>query len=1042
MKQKNSSKLKEKKNFRYLRKVISFWIIISLIFLGVFAVFWNFNLATFDFVYNGGYGINVAVKKVDQTKTTDKQKFKYYSGAKASAALKAKLNPLDNKVIFLKYTNKYTDNYSLTSYSVVTAQVAKNTYKSLKDFINAAQAPGFLYFLNNSGQDLLVDKSKSKASRILISDVITASIASSDKKNNNAPIITLILNPKGASSWKQVTKDNFNVWVDLAYYINAIRDVSSFQQIQALNAIRIKNHWDTQAKDIFKFSYQKNNETISRDLLQINSPKKFKEDYKYFNKWKWNIPVANLANPNDINTLSFGLNPNLAKDVGNNYIDDSIRSSLISFYKNKVINKKHRLDKYLLALDHDKSTKTNKANIISMDNLSDAKTTSNLINGSLLGINFQVVSSFVVKPLLTNVDLILALVLLLSFLLCVFGFLIYKYRVFGFLAILSIIVATTITYMLCAILFVQIGPPVILALIIIWVLLLESCINLFESYKKEHYQNNLSQIVSFKLANKKTILGTIDYHVILFIFSLILFWVGGDTLKLFSISIVVGVISSFVFSILINRIFPYLLIRFNIINKNKKSFFYIKEELLNWDFFHNLKAKLKIGKKNKKIKSIENIKVNNLNRKKILYKIKYDHFKLFLKEKRRKLFLTTVSFFVVIAAIITAIFGFNFSIATANNFDYYFHSHSTNLNIVKDNLTKIVLNFETEKNINLKFKVYELISNYQNRSNDYNLLLTTNLNSKDSSDQLNTYLQQEKNLHQISCDSFDIRYYKNHAFSFKKISLKMLIVIAATIGFIFIYISIRFNWAQFIGVVGSCLFALFLSVVLFLVFHFVITFNIILAFGGIFLYCLAISSIICERINHEKKRFNLKQFYPIFEKVNYYRRNIKALQKKKKATYQKELTEIINNKENLSNKSFKIQKKLIKEKIKQLKIINAGRLLKLKKDYQSNYQNSQLNYLKIIHKNIINDTINKIYFLMFVFGIIILILSICNLMTFSFGFLTFVGLVASLFSITFILTFLWEKLDKYNLLLRCRLRYFFKYKKFVLDEEDVEGTNI
>jgi len=1025
--------LKQKRK-SHIGKIFTFWCIILMVFVGIFAIFWNFELATFDFVYNGGYGINVSVKKVDQTKTSSKTK--YYEGSKATAALKAKLNPLDNKVIFLRYTNKYTDNYSLTSYSVVTAQAAKNTYKSLKNFISAAEQPGFLYFLDNNGNDLLVDKSGNKPSRTPISDVVSSSSASSNKKNNNAPIITLNLNSKGSSTWKQVTKNNFNIWVDIPYYLDKIRDVSSFSQIQALRTIAISNHWSSSAKQIFSFSFDKGKQTIIQNLLQIPSPKEFKADYKHFNNWKWKIPVADLNNPNDSQTLSFGMDPNLKKDVGNKYIDNSIRTSLTSFYNNKTINKKHRLDKYVLALNQPKSTKTNNSNVISMDNLSDAKTTSNLINGSLQGIKFQVISSFLINPLLTNVDLILALVLLLAFLIIVFGFLIYQYRIFGFLAALSIIVSTAITYMLCSILFVQVGPAVILAMLIIWVLLLGSCINLFENYKKEHFKNNLSQKVSFKLANKKTILSTIDYHVILFIFSLILFWVGGDTLKLFSISIVVAVISSFVFSILINRICSYLLIKFNLINKKKKSFFSIREKMLNFNVVKFLKQKTK------KQKNQIQKKVSVLNRKQVLYKIKFDHFKLFLKEKKQKLFLVVVSLFTIGAVVVSVVFGFNFSIATSNSYDYFINSRSINLNIAQDNLKNILNDYEKTNHVNLDFNVYKLISNSANKSNDYNLVVFTNITSSNSSYKLNQFLTLQKNLKLINCDSFDIKYYKNHAFTFSNIFIKMLIVIASTIGFIFIYISIRFNWAQFIGVLGSCLFALFLSVIIFLAFHLTITFNVILALGGVFLYCLALSAIVCEKINYEKKRFNLKQFYPIFEKFNYYRKNFKTIQKQKKIMYKKELLAIINNKENYTNKSFKIQKKLIKQKIAQLKIVNSNKLIKLKNDYQSNYQNSQLNYLKGIHKNIINETINKIYLLSFIFGIIILILSICGLTSYSFGILTFVGIVASLFSTTFILTSLWEKLDKYNLLLRCRLRYFFKYKKFILDEEDVEGTNI
>lgn len=1044
-----------KKNIKKILNLTIFIIFLLGILVGSFFAVYKSTVDRYDITYKGGFGLNIAVQTETFDPNTDLPNYSNPGETQSISILKNKLDPLGNKNFYFSIWKEESND--LKSITFVNVQTAKSTYdNNLNNFISESERPGFLYFTDATGKDLLINNDN----RTPVTKVLSSASSSVDKNNQNSPIIQL--NVLDTDTWNNTiikgSNNNLFIWTDLAYFVNDLRNINKLSQFDSL--FNILNPLNVDIKSIFDFTYEN---SITRHNL-------------------WDDYLRNLTNPNNdaftkeleatknwiittsgsSTSLDAGMNSNDPKNVSNKYID-AFRPSLASIISNQSININHEFDKYLL--DEDKNPKPidtsngNSVYNISVESNSDAKKAANLINGGLHGIVFSVVYSYVIPSAISDMKFKISLIIFIIFILAVIIFLITYYRLFGFICSLGIILTLAISYMLIGLLLIEIGPPLILSLLIILFLNIDSNIHFFEHFKREYYVQNVANTKSFKLANKKTFLSIVDYHLILLILGLVLFSFSSNSLKMFSISLIILCLVSFIIYVFITKMLYYWIIKSKWLDNSKIL------QIPNFLFFKN--KKLSIEKNTNQVvnnndslsNDVDNIK-NKLDKNKkpaVFAKIKNSFNKTININSNNKiqkqfsiriLFVSLISVLIIISCLL---FGIN---GARNGEQTLSHNHpgttiklydvnENNINVDQNELNKLIKEKYHNK---MDFTIYLInpVNQVDGQSlSQYNLLLTTNL-KYDSKLQIDViqWLKSSELPDKYNLNFQTIDYFKTTSSSYQELIKQFFIVVGFIILAILIYMMIRFNWTQFLAVLGALCFTV-IMVITFINFSYVwITLDMFLALLGVAIYVIVEGVFVSSKIKYEKLKYNKENYKPIFNLYIKYKLELKKIKLYAKNEYKNELEKIVISDIEFSNNEFKSKKqelkKIIKINLKQKK----QELKQIKNEFKNEFKNSDANYLLDLKKYLIKDSIKRAVITSIIFSIITILLIIFGGLPIGFGLIILIGINISIFSSIFIFIEIWLFIERYNILHSLKINTYLMDHTLELDEENVLGINM
>ncbi len=1087
---------KTKKNIFF--KIFSFvFLIIIICFCSFFAIYKS-SIDQYDITYEGGMGMHVAIQKINydsEGNPTDTPT--YYNSRDAVESLKSKLDPLNNKNFVFNGTNEF-DMDTVEEKGVVDVQTANNTYDSLNDFVNDATRPGYLYFMDKDGIDLLTSNNSSSSSDSSVEESAIESDSTSTTRtpitsvvnnakysldSNNKPVIAL--NIADQDTWKNVisgANGELVLWTDIAYFINDLRDITNYNQFNSLMGI-IKNSIDTNVQQIFDYTDSRGDtKNLYNDWTRdhINNKLEFEKELSISNK-NWVIPTTNNNNSSDVTTatLDSQMDPNGNNGDANVYIKPLIEH-LLSIYNDQSININNEFNQYLLADDKNVSNESNSSNDqfnISMNSASDAQKGASLINGSLKGLKFVLYDSYNIDPLLSTLQFKITIFVVLLILCGIFAFLIIYYRLFGFICSLGIIFSLSLIYLLSGILLIQIGPSLLLSIIIILCLNLDSNINFFEHYRKEYYEQNISTTQSYKLANKKTILSILDYHLIIFIIGLIIFWCSTNGLKMFAISLVISCLVSFFVYILITKFLYYLVIKFkwfdnkvkilNLPNKKRISLFKnIKKRITrnkNKKTLFNSSLNIQkpsllsyIGSMDEKNENInddnnknENIVIDEINTlsssNKNSTKTKGNILKSYKKNKIRWIFISIVSLLIIITSILLLTIGPKLGVESYTGQTFFIKIESSVSPQEMENKINDQILDEYGRKIDYVFKIVDYNSSGTDSSESYNIILDTNIKKNSS-----IYNEIEQQLNPSFIDAnfaskngiISTNDYSTTRNTFNKTVIEVLIVFGFLLLSILIYLFIRFKWTYFLGVIGSLIFTVLITLILFNFVQIWVTLNTLLAIVGIISYVLIEGVVISSKIIYEQKKYNNKGFLNIYFVYKEYKNSKKDLKTIKKNFFLKKKNEFILSEIDYSNDEFKKEIKKLKKEYKNSKKEFKLDLRKKCKKYKSSYKDINNNYLLNMKKQVIKDSVKRAIIISIIFTIIISILMAFGGLPIGFGAILFLGLNISIFSTLFITIQIWSIFEKYRIFNNLKIDKYLEMHTLELDEEDVLNVNI
>ncbi len=1072
----NNESFQKNNKTKKIFNIIFLLFIVSIILIGSFFSIFKAEVSNYDINYKGGYGLNIIV----QNKSFDKNGNPTLSNTnqkEAVSLLKSKLDPLNNKnIVYRSWQQPNQDNFWNTD-AVVNVQTSKSTYNnSIFDFINSATRPGYLYFTDKTkGKDLLIDSSGS--SRTIISDIIGNVSSGVDKNSQNSPIVNLTIKDTDTWNTKIINQSSsttsssddsskeFIIWTDLAYFVNDLRNIDDYDQFNSL-AIELMFSSMNNKDDmypVFNYTTQNNSGiTETHNLIDdynnssVNNRQNFINELKLDKNSEWKIPLSsNSTDSDNSGSLEQGMNSNNPASVDSKYIDPFRPYFWDIINKKPSINVDNEFNKYELA-DESNPQELSSDNIYSISSKSsfDSKNSAALINSGIHGLEFNLDGSYNIAPLITTVQFKISLFIFIAFIFAIIVFLIAYYRLFGLICSLGMILMLAISYLLIGFLAIEIGPALILSILVILFLFIDSNINFFEHFRKEYHQQNVSNSQSYKLANKKTFLTIIDYHLIILFLGLAIFIFSNNALRMFGISIIILTLISFITSIFIVR----LLYFYSIKSKLLEEFRFLRMPK-NLKLIFNFNKKNNFNKINKNEIDINNVNNNSNNllvlkekneTKNVKFINSISNYTKSFKNKKNKLSIIFFSFFVsllIVSCFLFGIYGVRFGQETIHGSNW--NTGTTFLindtvdasSTISSDVNK--LNGAIKDKYDRKFDYSVYAPERSQNNTDYNILLITNvqfksnlyneifewLNSENIQINYNLYLTVNNDSKIISA-------------SYSDTVKQLLIIFGVVILIVLIYILFRFNWSQFITVLGSLIFAIILTILVVNVTHVWITLEMLLALLGVMIYVIVDGIILCSKIKYEKVKYKNDNFIPIYKKYLEYKKHKREYREYFKIEYDKEINKLILSDNKYSNSEFLNQKSLIKEEVKSLLESKKEPLKQQKIEYKKILRDNNINYLFKIKYSIIKENIKRSILTSIIFTTLILILMLSGGVSIGFGIVVLFGVNIAIFGALIILLTLWLIFDKYNIITNLKIKNFLKKRKLELDEEDVEGINI
>ncbi|MBW1241522.1 MAG: preprotein translocase subunit SecD [Spiroplasma poulsonii] len=1038
--------IKEPKNKKAISKlIIRIGTLLVLIVAMIIGAYFSADSFRYSYktgiAYSGGYQVQVNV--LDKSDPNFSPDTPNGDSKKGLDLLRNKLDPLSNQNLYLQTLGR----------NAVEVVVGKNMFKSYNALSKTIQRLGAIYLTKGKGQDLLVSDNNGTKERTPLSDVISGSTTGVDQ--NRRPSITLKI--KDQTKWDSIINglkpsqgggqsEPLYIWTDIGQFIDDLRhDTDNIQTIATVFNAEIRSKvsagdWSN-IYQIFNVEYYDAGTSQLRtgNLLDlalsypISQVRTWMEDLRFrFTS----VPTDRLLiDPNDktatTNQFIDPLRPYLQTIIEYN-------TALTDLYKEHIINWNS------IKLGTGAAENSNQ---ITTSTETEARQISNLINGGLSGLEFVIRGYREIPPVVSANVFKISLIILGVLVLAIFIVLLVYYRLFAFIAILTLLFTIIAILYFSSLLKVQISPESIAALLIAFGLALEGNLLFFSRYKRERYENQIPFEPAMKIANKQTIAVFIDALVVLIILGLSLFWQGTNNIKSFATILLVGLIISVVMVFAVARLMYWIVIKLRWQEKHpwldvsrfSIGKLFTKKRVVTTTASEALVASAQL----QTITTNEPVMADGDNGRIAPAKKGKQH-------KIGKWTFYNITKWTPIVGIILLIVALAIAFAGKANVANSIKS-GINFTINQDlwgtdddetAITKLSTQLESIRNTaryNFSYNIY-VLKKQESGANNRILVVSTNITKGTFERELLTAIA---SFYNATPDDPSLALQQTDPVMEGYILKIAAISIGIGLACIFVYTLFRLDWAQFVGMVLASLFTLVTTIAIAIITQLLITFEMSIAFLAIFGFVIAFTTMVMVRVKQNKKAINIREYETFFTYMSEHRFQIKRLRRAHKVYYQEELKKLAIKHPELKlreiKKQYHDQLKRTQLVAKDIKSKNHKVIREVRKDFR--VYNYEHNFLQKVANITIKQMLQHCLTLGIMFTILLITLAAFSGSWFGFNIVILIGLIVGMFATLFVGIPIWVVLEKYRALNKIRVKNYLDSQRVEIDEQIVIGIN-
>lgn len=1047
-KNKQVKTIKQPKNKKAISKlIIRIGTLLVLIVAMIIGVYFSADSFRYSYkngiAYSGGYQVQVNV--LDKSDPNFSPDTPNGDSKKGLDLLRNKLDPLSNQNLYLQTLGR-------NSVEVV---VGKNMFKSYNALSRTIQRLGAIYLTNSKGKDLLVSDNNGTKERTPLSDVISGSTTGVDQSRR--PTITLKI--KDQTKWDSIINglkpsqgggqaEPLYIWTDIGQFIDDLRhDTDNIQAIAAVFNAEIRSKvsagdWSN-IYQIFNVEYYDagTSQLHTGNLLDlalsypISQVRTWMEDLRFrFTS----VPTDRLLiDPNDktatTNQFIDPLRPYLQTIIEYN-------TALTDLYKEHIINWNS------IKLGTGAAENSNQ---ITTSTETEARQISNLINGGLSGLEFVIRGYREIPPVVSANVFKISLIILGVLVLAIFVVLLVYYRLFGFIAILTLMFTIIATLYFSSLLKVQISPESIAALLIAFGLALEGNFLFFSRYKRERYENQIPFEPAMKIANKQTIAVFIAALVVLIILGLSLFWQGTNNIKSFATILLVGLIISVVMVFAVARLMYWIVIK---LRWQEKHPWLDVSRFSIWKLFMKNRvvtttapeavaasAQLQptvIAEATSPITESDNVE-NKAAKKGKQHKIGKWTFYNITK------WTPIVGIILLIVALAIAFAGkANVANSIKSGINFTINQDLWGTDNDEIAITKLSTQLESIRNTaryNFSYNIY-VLKKQESGVNNRILVVSTNITKGTFERELLTAIA---SFYNATPDDPSLTLQQTDPIMEGYILKIAAISIGIGLACIFVYTLFRLDWAQFVGMVLASLFTLVTTIAIAIITQLLITFEMSIAFLAIFGFAIAFTTMVMVRVKQNKKTINIREYETFFASMSQHRLQVKRLRRAHKLYYQEEFKKLAIKHPELKlreiKKQYHDQLKRVRLVAKDIKSKNHKVIREVRKDFR--VYNYEHNFLQKVANITIKQMLQHCLTLGIMFAILLITLAAFSGSWFGFNIVILIGLIVGMFATLFVGIPVWVALEKYRTLNKIRVKNYLDSQRVKIDEQIVVGIN-
>ncbi|WP_338956405.1 protein translocase SecDF, variant type [Spiroplasma endosymbiont of Polydrusus cervinus] len=1002
--------------------------------------------------YSGGYQVQVNVFDKRASNYVHDSDMPNGDSKKGLELLRNKLDPLSNQNLYLQTLGR-------NSVEVV---VGKDMFKSYSDLRKAIQRLGAIYLTDSKGNDLLVSDNNGTKERTPLSDVISSSITGVDQTRR--PIITLQI--KDQQKWDSIINglkpserggqaQPLYIWTDIDQMIDDLRhDIDNMSSIQTLFNSEIKrsvssSDW-TKINKIFDMEYydQSSAQMQSGNLLDnfgvpILQIREWMEDVRFrFTT----VPQSQLIiDPNDkvaiTNEYIDPLRPQLQKII-------EYDKTLTEIYKQHIIN--------WSSIKSGTGAAKNSNQILTSSE-TEVRQISNLINGGLSGLEFIIHGYRFVPPVVSGNIFKISMIILGILVLAIFVVLLIYYRLFGLIAVLTLLFTIIATFYFSSLLKVEISPESIAALIIAFGLSLEGNLLFFSRYKRERYENNIPFEPAMKIANKQTIAVFVDALVVLMILGLSLFWAGTNNIKSFAIILLVGLIIAIIMVFTVARLMYWIVIK---LHWQEKYRWLDVSRFSLWTFLLKKRVTPPPAALPSKTTALNATMAPSSEREPTLTVETIEPILTIEGKKNKKVkhgkstFYNITKWTLIIGIILLIIalaIGFAGKANIANSIkpginitiseELWGTSGSERVpdEVAIEKLKTHIDNFRQTKNYSFSFNIY-IIKKQESGASSRILVVSTNITKGTYERELKAIIA---TFYSASSEDPTVSLQQTNPVMEGYILKVAAISLGIGLACIFVYTLFRLDWAQFVGMVLAAVFTLIVTISIAIITHILITFEMSIAFLTIFGFTITFGTMVMVRAKQNKKAINIQEYETFFAYMSEHRVQMKRLHRAHKVYYQEELKKLALKHPDLKLKELKKkyhdQLHRIQMVAKDIKSKNHKIIREIRKEFR--IYNYKHNFLQKVTNVTFKQMLQHCLTLGIMFAVLLITLAAFSGIWFGFNLVVLIGLIVGMFATLFVAIPIWVALEKYRALNKIRVKNYLDSQRVEIDEQIVIGIN-
>lgn len=327
----------------------------------------------------------------------------------------------------------------------------------------------------------------------------------------------------------------------------------------------------------FKFinsanKYVVDSNSVTKDFTETNG--KYYEDFKFTNQSNQNVKINEVADIVNKTLIKEVLMTNIDTNdtTGNKHFNQELRSDI---FLNNFIMINDQIDytsttaSSAQTRSYSKKTSFSQNELkIAMKSATIAKTIEASISQTTSGFNFRVIRLVDFDADVTITMLIISFSFMLILALLAITYLLYFYRLLGVYTLLIAVTSIFVILLTPSIFGIAIGIETITLVFVVLAIIIDSCVNFIESFKKNLNVDKRSQIESFKLANKENTTSIFDLILLVTVTNIIIFWISSGSLKNIATIAVVTTFTTLVLVLIIFRLMFWLSVKGNLFKKN------------------------------------------------------------------------------------------------------------------------------------------------------------------------------------------------------------------------------------------------------------------------------------------------------------------------------------------------------------------------------------------------------------------------------------------------------------------------------------------